>query len=355
MPRRLAQHIRLCSSSIDQQLRKAKAAQYSGATGRVIIGAGKPTDNSIGQEGVIVSRFACYLTDDALIHLRGTNIAGFLQGQLSCDTRRLGERKAVSGALCNVKGRVISDLTVIQHDSDHCLLRLRASLAEYVAQTLTRYAQFSRISVEVDPRPNRILGIYGNLNPSPIDIPDLPATPLELSTRGELIALRRASAQLELIALEIDAPEPLRPYLESLEPGTAAQWSAATLATGHYALELDDTEQFTPQALNYDLSGLVAFDKGCYTGQEVIARLHYKGQSKRRLQIFTTAINPANLTAGTALFNSASERVGRCLRAAQDMNERCILAAEVNASDLNTTLFLDSSEPLHPIPPAYAV
>jgi folate-binding protein YgfZ len=297
---------------------------------------------------VIVSSYACTLTDDALIHLRGREIAKFLQGQLSCDCRKLTPEQAVIGALCNVKGRVISDLTVIQCSDEHCLLRLRASLAAEVAQTLVRYAQFSRISVELDPQPS-LLGIYGE--PPSESVAALPLLEGKLACHGVagLIALRRGDTQWELIAPDPEAAQTLRDFADRLPPGTTAQWSAETLKSGHYALETEDSGLFTPQALNYDRSGLVAFDKGCYTGQEVIARLHYKGHSKRRLGVLSTAAPMNDIERGAPIFNSSREKVGTYLRSAADTSGQYIVAAELSADQPTHALSMENGTELKPV------
>jgi hypothetical protein len=303
--------------------------------------------NTTEQNGVIVSSYACKLTEDALIHLRGREIPKFLQGQLSCDCRKLTPEQAVIGALCNVKGRVISDLTVIHSSEEHYLLRLRASLAAEVAQTLARYAQFSRISVELEPQPI-LLGIYSESPSEPAEAMPLPTGKLACHVANGLIALRRSDTQWELIALDSAAAHALQDYLERLSPGTPEHWSAQTLKSGHYALETEDTGAFTPQALNYDRSGLVAFDKGCYTGQEVIARLHYKGHSKRRLGVLSAAAPMNGIERGSAVFNTAGEKVGGYLRSVADLTGRYIVAAELAADQPADELSLENGTPLSP-------
>ena len=134
------------------------------------------------------------------------------------------------------------------------------------------------------------------------------------------------------------------------EPGEETHWAAETLSGGHYALELEDSERFTPQALNYDRTGRVAFDKGCYTGQEVVARLHYRGQSKRRLRLYE-ATGPAP-DRGTELFDDAGREVGECLRSEIDRKGRTLLAAMVKADLDSGTLRCADGTTVTPIPAA---
>ena len=108
-----------------------------------------------------MSHYVATLNGEACVHLRGREIARFLQGQLTCDLRALAPVHAIAGAMCNVKGRVISDLWVLPVSDEHFVLRLRKSLARDFAGNLERYARFSRIAVELEERPGMILGLYG--------------------------------------------------------------------------------------------------------------------------------------------------------------------------------------------------
>ena len=270
-----------------------------------------------------MSQHVATLEGEACVHLRGREIPRFLQGQLTCDLRALAPAHAIAGAMCNVKGRVISDLWVIPVSNEHCILRLRRSLAKDFAENLERYARFSRITVEAQEESGAILGIYG---PGLIGGPSLPGAIGAIERSGSLLYLRSGERQVEVIAT---AP-------------------AETLRAGHYALEKEDSERFTPQALNYDLTGRVAFDKGCYTGQEVVARLHYRGQSKRRLGIYSVSgPTPAR---GTALLDEDGREVGECLRSEIDGEGRTLLAAMVK-TDLGEALPRDADgQPLTPLP-----
>lgn len=289
------------------------------------------------------STYLCRLDGEALVHLRGGGIAPFLQGQLTCDTRKLGKNAAVSGAYCNPKGRVISDLWVLQLSETHCLIRLRRSVAAHFCDILRRFAQFSRISVDVDGEDATVFGAYGDL-----DAPGLPALPQSTGTfltAGGLIALRCNARQAEWLALDATAAQGLADAVTAT-PGTAEQWEAETLRAGHYAIELDDSELHTPQALNYDLSGRVAFDKGCYTGQEVVARLHYKGKSKRRLQVLSLDKGALAPPPGTAIL-AGETGVGKVMRSAVDYLGVPIVASEMLVEAHDQPLRSAAGQALH--------
>ncbi|MEM9757669.1 MAG: folate-binding protein [Pseudomonadota bacterium] len=293
--------------------------------------------------------FLTELTHEAIIYLDGRKIEDFLQGQLTCDLRQLGPDTAVHGALCSAKGRVISDLWVLQLSDERCVLRLRRSLAESFAAHLARFAQFSRISVTLDERDETVFGIHGA---APERLPLKTAG--DCRTADGVLCLRSGptQAQLVLTSSARSSGDAITEVLAAMDcattaSGTEAAWRAEELRQGHYALETDDSERFTPQALNYDERGLVSFQKGCYTGQEVVARLHYKGKSKQRLQIFTA---PAGYhpEIGASLFLDGAS-TGTVLRHETDASGQTIIAAMIPAAHRATALTDGQGEELTPV------
>jgi folate-binding protein YgfZ len=297
-----------------------------------------------------VNTFACTLEGEALIHLRGARIAEFLQGQLTCDLRRLAPDAAVAGVLCNPKGRVLTDLKVVQVSEEHSVLRLRRSLAASIAETLQRYAQFSRIAVALEPRTTALAGVYGDLDALPAEALPLPGGIDQVVRSAGVVVVRHGAAQLELIAVDADDDRALPALVAALPAGAGSTWQAEFLAAGHYALEEPDSGQFTPQALNFDLTGRVAFDKGCYTGQEVVARLHYKGQSKRRLAVYETPQAGNATLRDQPVLDERGETIGSCLRTERDRHGRLLLAAQVISERTQLPAKLADGSQLTPLP-----
>lgn len=298
-----------------------------------------------------MSVFACALPDESLIHLRGAGIPEFLQGQLTCDTRKLSRDHAVSGALCNVKGRVITDLLVLQISDDHSVLRVRRSIAKHVASILTRYAQFSRIEVAASEVNGCVAGIY-TVQAFEAGMPDefqRSAEVHSVATIDDALLLRRSSTQLEVVMLS-DGDQKPQPFDRTgIDPGVHSDWDYETLRHGHLALDYLDSEKYTPQALNYDLTGRVAFDKGCYTGQEVVARLHYKGKSKRRLQIYLLEDSEATPAIGTKLCLSDGSKLGSVIRIAEHSSGARLIAAEILDDHRQAKAYIGHTPSLEPL------
>ncbi len=296
--------------------------------------------------------FLTPLADESIIYLRGRKIDEFLQGQLTCDLRPLSPERAVHGALCSVKGRVISDLWVLKLDDECCLLRLRRSLASGFAEHLARFAQFSRIKVSLEDQEGTVIGIYGKRGESAESLPLESPGDCERTDGALLLRSGPRHAQLILMGSGDNALASARDVLEAMncatdDAGSAEAWRAEVLRDGHYALETEDSERFTPQALNYDERGLVSFNKGCYTGQEVVARLHYKGKSKQRLQVYAASTGRSP-DVGSALHHDDAS-VGTVLRREAAMDGEGIVAAMVVAEHRAATLTGEQGEQLQPL------
>jgi len=167
------------------------------------------------------------------IFVSGADAEEFLQGQLTADLRELPDSGPVRAAWCNPKGRVIC-LVALSRGVTGFTLTLPTELAEHVVQRLTMFRFRSKVEFEIRG------ANYDDVNDG---------------ERG----------------LDFDL------------------WRLQQLRTGVAEIFGPQSEQFTPHMLNLDLLGAVSLDKGCYTGQEIIARTHYRGASKRRLHRFESS------------------------------------------------------------------
>ncbi len=220
------------------------------------------------------------------VRVSGPDTDKFLQGQLSCDMAKLTPANALRGALCNLKGRVILDFRIVRDGSD-CLLQMNTGLAELFISTLTKYAVFSKVELSIDenmPAPLALLpeGSVAELEASMGTVPEQ-YNDCTQTDFGLLINVGRQTPRFELWSIGVqkafpaDLPAGISPSAEA--------WQHATLQDGEWRVPQAHTEEFTPQLLNYDISGVIDFNKGCYTGQEVVARMYYRATPKQRLYL----------------------------------------------------------------------
>ena len=216
-----------------------------------------------------------------LIQIRGDDATAFLQGQLTQDVTTLQAAISLPAAWCNAKGRVITSLRLLVLQ-DAIGLVVPASLVTAVVQKLTLYRLRSDVSIE-----------RSNGNWTCIAVNDAAAFE-RLEGAGLLPDANSVCSDGALISVDYSAAER---FIEIFGSGDAfgnagltfestlsdEQRAVMKIRAGLVEITSENTEKYTPHMLNLDRTGAVCFDKGCYTGQEVVARTENLGQSKRRL------------------------------------------------------------------------
>jgi tRNA-modifying protein YgfZ len=209
------------------------------------------------------------LDDLAVLAVRGPDAGAFLQGQLSSDIDQFGEKPALIAGLHNPQGRCIAVLRLLRVENDQILIILPAELAAAVVAHLSKYVLRARVRIDIVSGQWRVYGAAG---------PDAEAV---ASTR--LGAPMDASGLRQLIVAPRAEPPP------DGDPQPREAWMLEDIAAGLPQVVPATSGAFTAQMLNLDLVGAISFSKGCYTGQEIIARAHYLGHARRRMQRFFTA------------------------------------------------------------------
>jgi tRNA-modifying protein YgfZ len=209
-----------------------------------------------------------------VLRARGVDASSFLQGQLSNDTSRLQAGHLQLSGYHTPQGRTIALLRLTALAPDDLLGVLPRELVPVVVGRLKRYVLRAKVQLNDDSEHWQVLGYRGSA-------PTLSA--------GALAFPHGSARQLVLV--------PGAATLADEATGTRNDWAAADIAEGLPQVYLPTSEAFVAQMLNLDVTGGIALDKGCYTGQEIIARAHYRGQVKRRMHRFVSQL-PCGLTAG---------------------------------------------------------
>jgi len=243
------------------------------------------------------------LPQEALLELKGADACKFLQGQTTANFEGREALDVVPGAFCNVKGRVILDFLALVVTQDRIILRVSADLVDFITSHLAKYLMFSK--AELQPRAHPPRGLMGGAAHTACDLstPTMPERAQEAAT-GWVIGL---DTDISLLIPDSDADGSGADAEDDNEAFLRA-WQSAECSRGEARIRASTSEKYLPQDLNYDLAGWVSFDKGCYTGQEIIARLHWRGKPKRRLYAATTEGELP--TGGTGLY---TEDGGRCV------------------------------------------
>ena len=220
---------------------------------------------------------ACVLDDFGTLRFSGAEAEKFLQGQLSNDVSELTPGKLLRAGMHNPQGRTLALLWLIAADHGDILAVLPLELLSSAAAQLRRYVLRAKLTINDDSAQYRICGLAS-----------LDADP---ALAGRRIAYGPRDEPRALLLQSAADPEPQDPTM------SRAQWRALDIAAGLPQVYGATSGQFVAQMLNLDCIDAISFTKGCYTGQEVIARAHYRGRIKRRLQRFSSRAAPG-LAAG---------------------------------------------------------
>lgn len=249
-----------------------------------------------------------YVSDRVIVRITGPGTDKFLQGQFSQQIDDVIQGHSPRAAACTPKGRAYC-LTRLVRDGDDVLMELPADLADGTVTHLRKYLMLFRgtsMKVEADAR---IVGLLGEAAAKKL----LPGDTKALESAGDAVKINgghliRTMDTAEGVAryelwLTHDLDSSLQQALDDIPTAALADWQASEIAAGVASLTTATTESFVPQMLNWQHVGGVHFKKGCYTGQEVIARMHFLGQLKKSLFRYTCDHADALPAPGEALLD----------------------------------------------------
>jgi len=246
-----------------------------------------------------------HLADYACLTVSGEDASSFLQGQLSNDVNATQASAGQLTSLNSAKGRVIAMIRLVRTDAAICLV-LPAALADSVAAHLIRFVLRAR--ARIAQTPNRIYGLVMEGAPAPA------------ATDLAIIALP-GNAALHL-AIDLD-PTRQTPRIADGSAISRQQWEQLEIEAGIPEISAATRERFVAQMINLDLLGGISFTKGCYVGQEIIARAHHLGRIKRRMALFRTT---AEAAAGDPVW-AGGRQVGSVVRSTVIAPGRSLLLA----------------------------
>jgi folate-binding protein YgfZ len=228
------------------------------------------------------SAFFCVLAHEGLLAVRGPDASKLLQGQLTCNLNYLDEHSASLGARCTPKGRMLSSFRILQQGDGYLLAMATELLSEQLAE-LQKYAVFSKSKLTDASALWVRFGLQGGDAVLTSLGLELQAASDSIARHAELIALRLSDGRCELWAPRAHAEQLQAQLAAQLAPAPLNSWLLAQVRAGIGQVFGATREAFIPQMINLQALGGVSFKKGCYTGQEIVARMQYLGKLKRRL------------------------------------------------------------------------
>ncbi len=219
----------------------------------------------------------CVVRLDFLGALRatGADADAFLQGQLSNDLRKLTPELGQLSSYNSPKGRMLAVLH-LQRDAHGIRAEVHRSVLEPVLKRLRMFVLRSKLVLDIDAEP--VLGLIGDGAVNFLRERGLPAPEAALACASDkgVTVMRRIG----------DVPRfSIRGTVDWTINGSENDWRRADIEAGIPTIYPETQDRFVPQWCNLDQLGGISFDKGCYTGQEIVARIHYLGEVKRRMRL----------------------------------------------------------------------
>ncbi|MBS3047520.1 tRNA-modifying protein YgfZ [Enterobacter mori] len=225
------------------------------------------------------------LDDWALATLTGADAEKYLQGQVTADVAQLTEHQHLLAAHCDPKGKMWSNLRLFRRQDGFALIE-RRSLRDAQLTELKKYAVFSKVTIAPDDE-HILLGVAGFQARAALKnlFSELPDAEKQVVSEGETSILWfEHPAERFLLVTDVATAERVTEALRGeAQLNNSQQWLALNIEAGLPVIDAVNSAQFIPQATNIQALGGISFKKGCYTGQEMVARAKFRGANKRAL------------------------------------------------------------------------
>jgi tRNA-modifying protein YgfZ len=228
----------------------------------------------------------CILSQFEVLRFSGEDAQTFLHNQLSTEIAGLSSGRSTYGAYCTPKGRMLASFLLWRSDEGF-LVQLPSSLREPIQKQLSKFILRSKVKAADVSGDRTLIGVAGQDAGALVQrvIGQAPAKTHEVATATGTTVIRLPGDRFEIFAAKDAAPR----VLEALAAGAGKvgpeHWEWLDIRAGIPTILPATQETFVPQMANLDLIGGVSFDKGCYPGQEIVARMHYRGTLKQRMYL----------------------------------------------------------------------
>jgi len=281
-----------------------------------------------------------HLPEYGFLSISGKDATKFFQGYTTCELNDLNSTQSAIGATCNLKGRMLASYRIISID-DGLLMRMDRCLVEPMIEFLKKYIVFSKASLHDLSDSYRCYGQITDASDSTGSTNTIISCPPEkdhwLQTMlGPVICVESENSdtksapatdtktqRCELWLDGSSAPEQSLPVSDS----DADLWHQAEIAQGLAWVTTETSEEFIPQMFDYDKVGAISFEKGCYLGQEIVARMQSRGAVKRRLHTGSATSKQAT---GTTLLDAKGRNTGMIVASS---STNFLAVVQVHATD----------------------
>lgn len=303
----------------------------------------------------------CLLDDWVAVTLSGPDSQTYLQGQITANVNALDPAHYTLAAHCDAKGKMWSTLLLFWHQ-DQLTYLVRKSVADDQIAALKKFAIFSKVEIERCPT-LRLTGIAGQQASRFLTrhFPALPNNqhPVVHGDDYTLLWIPQPAARYLLVATSAATDQLLSQRDDFAELSDSQQWLALDIEAGYPLIDVENSAQFLPQSVNLQALDGIDFHKGCYMGQEMVARAQYRGANKRALfhlqgngQYCPTTGSALQLRLSEENWKQTGAVLASCRMADGTLHVQAVLPNTVTLQD-DFRLPEDNGSALRPVPLPY--
>ena len=258
-----------------------------------------PVSTAATRSGTPTAQGVALLEHWGVIQAQGPEAAHFLHQQLTNDLLLLGVPGARLLAYCSAKGRMLATMVALKPDAQTVLLLLPRDVLPATLKRLSLFVLRAKVKLTDATASFRLLGCVGPAVPAPLAGAGVAAWATAASGQGWAVRLPDSMGQARALLCQPTGSAEAEAWPAPTLPAATWDWLEVRSGVVHIGAALADA--LVPQMLNYESVGGVNFKKGCYPGQEVVARSQFRGTLKRRAFVVHS---PAALAAGQEVFHS---------------------------------------------------
>jgi folate-binding protein YgfZ len=275
-----------------------------------------------------------------LLEISGEDAVSFLQGQVTNDVKKLDGSNSQYAGYCSPKGRLLALFLAFAH-ADHLHLQMPVSILEPIMKRLKMYVMRSKVVITEKSADILCFGIAGPNAQSTLTtlFNKVPQAAQELITLDDATLLRLAgdTPRYQVFTHTENAERIWNALSSNCTKVGKSVWDYLEIQAGIPEIVPATQEAFVPQMVNLDSLDGINFKKGCYTGQEIVARTHYLGKVKRRTQLANINTEEIPQAGDTIQVVGHEEAIGQIVRAAPAPNGGVDALIEIRLENLNST------------------
>jgi len=284
-------------------------------------------------------------TVNGLLRIKGPDAEKFLQGQLTCDINELDKNIALPGAYCSPQGRIRANFIILKTDTDDFLMIMPKQQVPFFIEAIAPYVAFFKCELTDNSNEWHTFGLQVNTKDEPLQINDFPIlgqSSWELSSLESTKCIRMPGESGRWLCL---SKYTLEETIPDAIPMEATNWLRQEMFSGLIWIDETNRDKFLPHDISLPAIGGVSFTKGCYTGQEIVARMQYRGEPKYLLAIITTEPFVEDIPEKLIqlIDNSEKIKVGTAIKSLHLKDNSWIISASVKRTLLNQQQFQLSS------------